>query len=90
MPTKIKAASRQRKPGAAPEQAPLPQTKIAMLVSLMNAPEGATINQLIIATGWQVHSVRGAIAGHIKKKLGLNVVARPSESGRTYRIEPAQ
>jgi hypothetical protein len=93
MTTKPKAGPvRQRKAPAtkAPEPPNLPQTKTAMLVALLSAPGGATINQLSIATGWQVHSVRGALAGVIKKKLGLKVISQITEGGRIYHIEPAK
>ena len=55
---------------------------------MLEAPEGATIQQVVDATGWQPHTVRGAIAGALKKKLGLNVVSEKIEGrGRVYRIE---
>jgi hypothetical protein len=38
------------------------------------------------ATGWQQHSVRGFLTGVVRKKLGLNLVSAPAESGRVYRI----
>jgi len=41
------------------------------------------------ATGWQQHSVRGFLAGVIRKKLGLNLVSEPREGGRVYRIVDA-
>ena len=41
---------------------------------------------VMAATGWQQHSVRGFLAGVVRKKLGLNLVSEPSESGRVYRI----
>jgi len=40
----------------------------------------------LAATGWQQHSVRGVLAGVVRKRLGLNLVAEPGESGRVYRI----
>lgn len=60
--------------------------KIGSVVALLRRPEGATVDALMAATGWQAHSVRGAIAGAIKKKLGLTVVAEKSDVGRVYRI----
>ena len=63
-----------------------PTGKIAILVSLMQREGGATAAELMAATGWQAHSVRGAIAGSIKKKLGFAVSSEKSEAGRVYRI----
>ena len=56
------------------------------VVALLRRPEGATAAQIMEATGWQAHSVRGAIAGSIKKKLGFAVSSEKSEAGRVYRI----
>jgi hypothetical protein len=50
-------------------------------------PDGATIAQIVEATGWQPHTVRGAFAGALKKKLGLEVTSEKVEGGeRVYRI----
>lgn len=64
-----------------------PTGKIAILVSLMQREGGATAAELMAATGWQAHSVRGAIAGSIKKGLGLAVLSEKTDAGRTYRIQ---
>ncbi len=61
-------------------------SKIDTLVQMMRAKHGASIEQLSKATGWQNHSVRGAISGNIKKKLGLNVTSAAVNGVRTYRI----
>jgi hypothetical protein len=45
-------------------------TKQAALIAMLRAPQGATIEDITAATGWQAHTVRGAIAGALKKKLG--------------------
>lgn len=62
-------------------------TKIEAVVSLMRRPGGATLAQLTKATGWQPHSVRGAISGTLRKRLGLAVTTKPDDAGRLiYRI----
>ena len=66
--------------------APPPTTKIAMVVGLLSRPEGASLDMLVRSTGWQTHSVRGAMAGAIKKKLGLTVTSEKIDGVRIYRI----
>ncbi len=62
-------------------------TKQAKLIEMLRAPEGATIAEIVAVTGWQPHTVRGAIAGALKKKLGLDVTSEKVEGrGRVYRI----
>ena len=62
-------------------------TKLAALVVALRRPQGATSLQLMLATGWQSHTVRGAISGMLRKKLGLNVVLAHNGSGeRVYRV----
>ncbi|MFN4360768.1 MAG: DUF3489 domain-containing protein [Hylemonella sp.] len=64
-----------------------PGTKLAALVMALRRPQGATSLQLMLATGWQPHTVRGAISGMLRKKLGLNVVLAHNDSGeRVYRM----
>ena len=64
-----------------------PGTKLALLIDLLRAGDGATIDEIIAATGWQAHSVRGAISGTLKKKLGLTVASEKQNGrGRVYRI----
>lgn len=63
-----------------------PTGKIAILIILMQREGGATSAEMMAATGWQAHSVRGAIAGSIKKTLGLAVLSEKTEAGRTYSI----
>ncbi|MBL8658850.1 MAG: DUF3489 domain-containing protein, partial [Rhodospirillales bacterium] len=48
--------------------------------------EGATIDQIAEATGWQLHSCRGAISGTLKKKLGLAITSGRVDGRRVYRI----
>jgi hypothetical protein len=58
-------------------------TKQAQMIDLLKRPEGATVEQIAAATGWQHHTIRGAISGALKKKLGLNV-----EATRTREVGP--
>ena len=54
---------------------------------MLRRPKGATIGQIAEATGWQSHTIRGAMSGALKKKLGLNVTSEKTEGGkRIYRI----
>ena len=63
------------------------QSKQTMLIEMLEAPDGATIAQIVEATGWQPHTVRGAISGALKKKLGLAVSSEKVEArGRVYKI----
>ena len=63
------------------------RTKQAMLIAMLQAPEGATITEIVAATGWLAHTARGAISGALGKKLGLIVTSAKEEGrGRVYRI----
>ena len=64
------------------------KTKIASVVELLRRPEGASLEVMMCATGWQAHSVRGALAGSIKKRLGLAVISEKADGLRVYRIAP--
>ena len=57
-------------------------TKEAMVIEMLRRPEGATIAQIMVATGWQAHTCRGAFAGALKKKRGLTVASEKT----VYRI----
>jgi len=62
-------------------------SKQAQLIAMLKRAKGATIAEIVEAFGWQPHTVRGAIAGALKKKLGLEVVSEKSDKrGRIYRI----
>ena len=64
-----------------------PGTKLAALVMVLRSPQGATSLQLMLATGWQPHTVRGAISGMLRKQLGLNVVLAHNDTGeRVYKV----
>jgi hypothetical protein len=62
-------------------------TKQALMIELLKRPGGATLAEIVEATGWQPHTVRGAMAGALKKKLGLTITSEKDEtSGRVYRL----
>ncbi|SFL92866.1 DUF3489 domain-containing protein [Nitrosomonas communis] len=62
-------------------------SKRAQMIAMLKRPEGTTIDQLCEMTGWQAHTVRGALAGTLKKKLGLTITSEKAEaSERVYRI----
>ena len=78
----------------APPQAPAsnlkgPGGKLGTLIALLQRPGGATIDQLSAATGWQVHSVRGAISGALKKQRGIAVTSEKVGGVRVYRAAGA-
>lgn len=78
-----------RKKGKSKEKAPRTRTdsKQAKLIEMLKRREGATIEEIAKAFDWQPHTVRGAIAGALKKKLGLNVASEKDDTrGRIYRI----
>ena len=62
-------------------------TKLAAIIDAMRNPDGATIAQMMADTGWQAHSVRGAISGMVRKRLGCEVITEKGADGqRAYRI----
>ncbi len=62
-------------------------TKLAAIIDAMSHPGGATVAQMMAGTGWQAHTVRGAISGMVRNRLGHEVVTEKSADGqRTYRI----
>jgi Protein of unknown function (DUF3489) len=63
-----------------------PDTKHTRIVAMLRSPGGATIAAIMTATEWQQHSVRGFLAGVVRKKLGLNLISEVTDKGRVYRI----
>jgi len=80
-----KGRTKPAKPAKIASEKPTPRagTKQAQMIDLLRRPEGATVAQIAAATGWQHHTIRGAIAGALKKKLGLTV-----EATRTREVGP--
>ena len=74
--------------GAKPARKPREGTKQEALIAMLKRPEGASIAEIMEATTWQAHSIRGFIAGHLKKKLGLDVTSEKIEGrGRVYKLD---
>jgi hypothetical protein len=61
--------------------------KHARIIAMLRAPAGATIAAIMTVTDWQQHSVRGFLAGVVRKKLGLNLTSELTEKGRVYHIK---
>ena len=90
-PTEESAPDAPTEPEAAPKtRTPREGTKQATLIAMLRAPDGATIEEIASALGWAGHTVRGAMAGALKKKLGLEVVSEKIEGrGRAYKLPAA-
>ena len=56
------------------------------VIAILRRPEGATVDEVVGATGWQRRTVRGVFSGTLKKKLGLTLASAKEERGRVYRI----
>jgi hypothetical protein len=82
---KVAKAKAAKPAKAAPAERPAPRTgtKQALMIEMLRRAEGATVEQIAAATGWQHHTIRGAISGALKKKLGLTV-----EATRTREVGP--
>ena len=81
-----KSAVIKRAASSAPKAGLQPDTKHARIIAMLRAPAGATIAAIMALTQWQPHSVRGFLAGVVRKKLGLNLESEQSDKGRVYRI----
>jgi hypothetical protein len=85
-PTNLKPRAA-KKPGTKTERRARTDSKQAKLVEMLKRAQGATIDEIASEFEWQKHTVRGAIAGALKKKLGLDVKSeKVAGRGRVYRI----
>jgi hypothetical protein len=82
-----KSKARARSVPASSKSAARPDTKHARIIAMLRTPAGTTIAAIMTATDWQQHSVRGFLAGVVRKKLGLNLVSEQTDKGRVYRIK---
>jgi hypothetical protein len=85
-----KPKARARFAPASLKTAARPDTKHARIIAMLRMPAGATIAAIMTATEWQQHSVRGFLAGVVRKKLGLNLVSEQTDKGRVYRIRDSK
>uniref|UniRef100_UPI00404883E6 DUF3489 domain-containing protein n=1 Tax=Yoonia sp. TaxID=2212373 RepID=UPI00404883E6 len=87
-PTEEPTPDTPAEPEAAPKaRAPREGTKQAKLIAMLRAPDGVTIEEIMVALEWAAHTVRGAMAGALKKKLGLEVTSEKVEGrGRVYAL----
>nr|WP_281721813.1 DUF3489 domain-containing protein [Nitrosomonas nitrosa] len=80
-----RAAKTIKQPAA--DRKPRQHTKHVKLIEMLRRPDGATVAQIAKALNWQPHTVRGAMSGALKKKLGLTITSEKPEGGeRVYRI----
>jgi len=71
---------------ASSRSAARPNTKHARIIAMLRMPTGTTIAAIMTATDWQQHSVRGFLAGVVRKRLGLDLVSEQTDKGRVYHI----
>ena len=69
-----------------PEPDARPPSKQDAVIAMLRRAEGATVDEVASATGWQRHTVRGVFSGALKKRLGLAIASAKEERGRVYRI----
>lgn len=83
--TNAKPAPRKKQPATVPSARP--GTKAAAMIELLTSRQGATIAEMMDATGWQAHSVRGFLAGSLRKRHGLAAASEKSGGEpRRYRL----
>src|SRR5271169_7204457 len=88
--TTSKSKARSRSAHSSKKTSTGADTKHARILAMLRTPAGATIAAIMTATQWQQHSVRGFLAGVVRKRLGLNLVSESTDKGRVYRIKDSK
>src|SRR5450631_1408228 len=65
---------------------PAPESKQSRVIAMLQSPTGATVAAMMKVTGWQQHSVRGFLAGVVRKRLKLKLGSKKVDGNRVYRI----
>ena len=87
-PSVTKKVPAKRRPQRARQATAREGSKKAAVLVLLRKPKGVTLPQLMKATGWQAHSVRGFLSGSLRKRMGLAVKSSKNPEGqRVYRIK---
>ena len=79
-PAQLAASKAKRRPNSQPG------SKQARVIAMLKSPAGATIDAMMKATGWQQHSVRGFLAGVVRKRLKLKLGSKKVDGTRVYRV----
>jgi hypothetical protein len=88
--TTNKSKPRSKSAHSSPKTLTRPDTKRARIIAMLRAPAGTTVAAIMTVAEWQQHSVRGFLAGVVRKKLGLNLVSEQTDKGRIYRIKDSK
>ncbi len=83
---KRKIGSTQRPPVGRPSAVAGAQSKLSNVIALLRRQDGTSIEEMMTATGWQAHSIRGAMSGVLKGKLHLDITSERIDGVRRYRI----